>query len=105
MRFSRDGRSIIYTDLNEKFVIQQLHKGASIKRKLQTLENKVVYWITPDPDPKGEGFYIMCSEEFDKYVRIEHSHRPDLEDRLKINRRVEPGLLKTFEMFIKVMNK
>lgn len=64
-----------------------------------------MYLITPDPDPQGEGFYVMCSQDYDKYVRILHSHRFDLDEKLKIIRLIEPGLLKSFEMYIKVMRK
>lgn len=67
-----------------------------------------MYAITPDPDPQGEGFYVMCSELYDKQINIVHSNRglEEISDGcLKIMRTVEPGLLKTFELFIKVMQK
>lgn len=98
----------MYADVKEKLLIQSLHKGSTIKRKLLQLEDKVVYMITPDPDPQGEGFYVMCSEQYDKYVHIVHSNRGVDEHnngRLKIIRTIEPGLLKTFELFVKVMQK
>lgn len=66
VRFSRDGRSLMYADFKEKLLIQSLHKGSVLKRKLLQLEDQVVYAITPDPDPQGEGFYVMCSELYDK---------------------------------------
>lgn len=58
-----------------------------------------------DPDPDGEGFYLLSSYEYDNYLRIQHSHRTDLDDSLKINRLIEPGLIKTFEMNIKILKK
>ena len=103
LRFSRDGKQIIYTDVHDKFIIQDLSGGHQIKRCLNQLKNKVVYFIREDPDPEGEGFYVVCSEDYDKYIRLEHTHRTSMD--IKMIRLIEPGLLKTFDLSVRIKRK
>lgn len=63
----------------------------------------MVYFIKEDPDPEGEGFYVVCSEEYDKYIRLEHTHRSTLD--IKMIRLIEPGLLKTFDLSVRIKRK
>lgn len=96
VRISKNNKQIIFTDNHEKFIVD-LHVGYSEKRKLASIEGKIVMYI--QEDPAGTGFYVVCCKEYDSKIDVEHSHRPALD--IAFDRQVEPGIIKIHDMNIR----
>lgn len=62
-------------DKHDKFVVEFMNDGCHRKRKLTQLKDKVVHFI--EEDPIDNGFYILCSREYDDCIELEHSHRDE----------------------------
>lgn len=78
------------------FVVDLLENGYQKKRRLNQMKGKIVHFIQEDPFDRG--FYIICSQEYDERLELEHSHRDEYD--MDFERQVEPGIIKIFDMFI-----
>jgi hypothetical protein len=45
---------------------------------------------------QSQGFYMIGSKDFDKRIRIYHSHKPAL--KIKLSRNVEEGHIQFFDL-------
>ena len=68
-----------------------------MKRNLIFIPNReIIKFIEEDFDERG--FYLATAKEYDKKVRIFHSHRPSF--KLTFDRHVEPGNLRFYDLFL-----
>lgn len=60
------------------------------------MKNKAIHYIKEDPYENG--FYILCSREYDQRLELVHTHRAEIF--MDFERQVEPGIIKIFDMNI-----
>lgn len=69
-----------------------------LKRNLNFIPiNETSKYIEEDFEERG--FYIVTAKDYDKKVRIWHTHRPSF--KLGFKRNVEPNNLRFFDLFVK----
>lgn len=87
---------LIFVDKHEMFVVEFMDDGYQRKRRLNHMIGKVVHFIYEDPTDTG--FYILCSQEYDERLELEHTHRDEIF--IDFETQVEPGIIKIFSMMI-----
>lgn len=101
VKWAKRNDCLVFLDEDEMFVVDIMMDGCHRKRKLRQMKGKIVHHMEEDPD--GSGFYIICSQEYDSRLELEHSHRDEL--KLDFERQVEPGIIKIFNMAISTTKK
>lgn len=70
------------------------------------MEDRIVKYILEDPSPNSQGFYLVSSEKYDDNITISHTHQGiDKIGKIFLEREVEPGIFKCFDMLIDKVNK
>jgi len=92
-KISRDSKSVIFTDVNEHFIVEN-HGCFYTQRKLNQLQDLIVMYI--EEDDQGTGFFLICSKKYDETITVLHSTQEDF--RMSFKKSVEPGIVKIFDM-------
>lgn len=97
VKWAKKNDCLVFLDPNEMFIVEFMPDGCHKKRKLPQMKGKIVHYM--QEDPQYNGFYIICSKEYDSHLELEHSHRGEFH--VNFERQVEPGIIKIFNMRLK----
>ena len=65
---------ILFSNGHDNYIIEEFGSYYT-QRKLRQLQNKIVRFVMEDPSPSSQGFYVVCSEDYDTSLDMQHTHR------------------------------